>query len=270
MRYDDVERFYRVLDDARGQPSPAILKRHYLEAGSDGVRDFIPYRIVSAEALARKIAADPKLYEQTRSCKRLLPGIERRVRASYLALQQLLPDATLPDTTILVGRGNSGGTARPSGVLIGLEVVCNPDAEGSSGEAMLGHLVAHELAHTQQAFFGGDTLLAAALNEGLAEFIGELISGQVLNAHHAAATKGREGEIERAFAREMHGTDKSRWLFNGPGTATWPGDLGYWIGYRIARSYFDRASDKRAAVRAMLAATDANAFLKASAWAPAR
>ena len=43
------------------------------------------------------------------------------MRAAYLAFQTALPEAELPDTTILIGRGNSGGTAKPSGVLIGLE-----------------------------------------------------------------------------------------------------------------------------------------------------
>ena len=67
----------------------------------------------------------------------------------------------------------------------------------------------------------------------------------------------------------MAGTDTTRWLYNGLGTPGWPGDLGYWIGYRIAGSYYDRAPDKRAAIRAMLKGTDARAFLKASGWTPA-
>jgi uncharacterized protein YjaZ len=270
VHYGDVDRFFSILDKSDGKPTPEEIQRGYLDAGSAGVREFIPYRIESAGALAKKIAEDPKLYEKARKCRALLPSIERRVRPAYLAFQQVLPEVTLPDTTILIGRGNSGGTSRPSGVLIGLEVVCNPDVYKDGGEAVLGHLVAHELGHTQQAYFRGDTLLANALNEGVAEFIGELISGGVSNARHAAQVAGREGIIERAFVRGMSGTDRSHWLYNQPGTMQWPGDLGYWVGYRIAKSYFDRATDKRTAVREMLAATDAMSFFKASGWTPAK
>jgi Predicted Zn-dependent protease (DUF2268) len=270
VRSEDVDRFFQILDPAKGRPSAQALQRGYLDAGSAGVRDFIPYRIESAQALAAQITQEPELYEKARKCRPLLANLEKRVRPAYLALQQILPEAKLPETTILIGRGTSGGTSRPSGVLIGLEVVCDPILMGDGGEALLGHLVAHELGHTQQAYFRGDTLLANALNEGVAEFIGELISGQVSNPQHARQVAGREGEIERAFFRDMRGADRSRWLYNRPGTAEWPGDLGYWVGYRVAKSYFDRATDKTAAVREMLAATDPEAFLNASGWTPAK
>ncbi len=270
VRYDDVERFFQVLDAGEGRPNAEAIQRDYIDAGSAGVRDFVPYRIESAQALAETISKKPELFEKARKCRALLPNLEKRVRPSYLAFQQILPDAKLPETTILIGRGTSGGTSRPSGVLIGLEVICDVTMLGDGGDAVLGHLVAHELGHTQQAYFRGDTLLASALNEGVAEFIGELISGQVSNPQHVRQVAGRESEIERAFVRNMRGADRSRWLYNRPGSAEWPGDLGYWVGYRIAKSYFDRANDKTAAVREMLAATDPEAFLKASGWAPAK
>lgn len=269
VRYDDVDRFYQVYDAAQGRPGADQLRRDYIEAGSPGVRDFVPNRIRSPEELAAKIAEDPATYERARQCRAVLPQLERRTRAAYLAFQTALPEATLPDTTILIGRGNSGGTAKASGVLIGLEVMCEPNQGGMPLEVRLGHLVAHELVHTQQASFGYDTLLGAALNEGVAEFVGELISGAPLNVELFAWAETRAGHIERAFAAEMNGMDKSRWLYNGPGTAEWPKDLGYWVGYRIAKAFYDRAPDKRAAIRTMLKSTDAKAFLLASGWAPA-
>lgn len=269
VRYDDVDRFYRVYDMAHGRPSAAQLRHGYLETGSIGVRDFVPNRIVSSKALAAKIAGDRPMYERTRLCRAALPHVERRLRAAYLAFQTALPEAELPDTTILIGRGNSGGTTSPTGVLIGLEVVCDPAAGTVPLDMRLFHLVAHELAHTQQATFRGDTLLAAALNEGVAEFVGELISGAPANSEMFAKALVRAPEIERAFAAEMNGAEIKRWLYNGPGTNAWPGDLAYWVGYRIAKSYYDRVPDKRAAVRTMLKSTDAKAFLTESGWAPA-
>jgi hypothetical protein len=60
--------------------------------------------------------------------------------------------------------------------------------------------------------------------------------------------------------------DLSAWLHNG--TLTKPGDLGYWIGYRIAKSYYQHAADKRRAVREILERADAKAFLAGSQWHP--
>ena len=43
-----------------------------------------------------------------------------------------------------------------------------------------------------------------------------------------------------------------------------PADLGYWMGYRIARGYYRRAADKAQAIRDMLRIRDFDAFLEAS------
>ena len=47
-----------------------------------------------------------------------------------------------------------------------------------------------------------------------------------------------------------------------------PGDLGYWVGYRIVESYYEKARDKRQALRDILEMTDAKAFLARSGWHP--
>src|SRR5471032_2156905 len=52
LETSDVALFYRVYDAAHGKPDAATLQRDYLDAGSDGLRDFIPYRILSADQLA--------------------------------------------------------------------------------------------------------------------------------------------------------------------------------------------------------------------------
>jgi uncharacterized protein YjaZ len=61
-------------------------------------------------------------------------------------------------------------------------------------------------------------------------------------------------------------TDLSKWLYNG--TMDKPGDLGYWIGYRIVKSYYQHAADKRRALREILEMTNPKAFLATSGWYP--
>ena len=48
------------------------------------------------------------------------------------------------------------------------------------------------------------------------------------------------------------------------------GDLGYWVGYRIVKAYYQRAADKQQALREILELSDPKAFLAKSGWRPGR
>jgi uncharacterized protein YjaZ len=75
-----------------------------------------------------------------------------------------------------------------------------------------------------------------------------------------------EKNIETAFVADQDKSDLANWLYNTtPGK---PGDLGYWVGYRIVKTYYQRAPDKRQALRDILEMTDPKAFLAKSGWYP--
>lgn len=266
----DVDAFFTIYDAANGRPTERDLQQ-YISSGSAGVQGFIPNRIISAERLATRLAEQPEIYANARQCAHRLGNVRERVRASFLALEALYSDAAYPQTYILIGRNNSGGTANANALMIGLEVVCrDAGSNASTLEVHLAHLIAHEMVHSLQAGFTGETVLSQSLNEGAAEFLAELISGRISNTHLIEWTAGHEAEIEQRFAASLDSRDLSAWLYNGRGTAEAPGDLGYWVGYRIVRAYYERAADKRQAVRDLLVSTDAHAFLAASGWRPAR
>jgi hypothetical protein len=79
-----------------------------------------------------------------------------------------------------------------------------------------------------------------------------------------------EAEIWNEFRTVMLGADYSQWLYNqGSATGARPGDLGYFVGFRIAEAYYGRATDKLAAVREILEVRDSQMFLQQSGYAPA-
>src|SRR5258708_17840362 len=127
IRTSDVDLFYRIYDAAGGAPNADALQHDYIDAGSDGVRQFIPNRIKSAEALSMTIAGNPTVYKNARACMADLPAVRARLALVFKNLAARHPDAVLPPITILIGRNNSGGTTGNSCVLIGLEVVCRSD-----------------------------------------------------------------------------------------------------------------------------------------------
>lgn len=272
IRTSDVDLFYRVYEAADRRPTAEVLQRDYLDAGSPGVREFIPERILSAERLAKRIGEKPEVYDHARSCATALPEVRQRLKPAFHRLAQLYPEAKFPPVTVLIGRNSSGGTAGPSGALIGLEVICATVRPDETVADRFVHVIAHEYGHVQQheENFPKPTVLEASLIEGTAELVAQLSTGRILNHHLVAWTKGREEALGEAFLRDRDKTDLSAWLYNGIGTAEAPGDLGYWQGWTIARAYYDRAKDKRKALAELIALKDPPAILAGSGWTPGR
>jgi uncharacterized protein YjaZ len=208
-----------------------------------------------------------------RRCAAHLPRAKTRLGEALRKLGQIYPQAKFPAVSIVVGRGNPVGVGDSSGVYIGLEALCAWTTPDPNEEDRLVHVIAHEYVHVQQAAFNAenpdDTVLRIALTEGGAEFLGEVISGSVAYKHLAAAGRGREAEYEAAFAKDVgQKALGSAWVCNGQGTPERPGDLGYWIGYRIAKAYYVNAPDKAAAIRDIIELRDEKAFLAKSGWSP--
>ena len=271
VHIEDVELFYKVYDAADGHPSGEQLQRDYIDAGSDGLHVFARLRRITGTAIAENLEKHPETYFDAKRCMVVLPRVRRRLELALRKLGRLYPEAKFPPVTIAVGRGKPVGVGSPAtGVQIGLEALCATNYLNPNVEERFVHVIAHEFAHVQQAQALADdehpTVLEASLIEGVGEFTAELISGEVGYSQLKAQTKGREKEIETAFVADEDKTDLSRWLYNG--TAEKPGDLGYWVGYRIAKAYYQHAGDKRRALREILEMTDPKEFLAKSGWYP--
>lgn len=169
-----------------------------------------------------------------------------------------------------VGGHGLQGLARPEGVFINAEgLIDSPDE--------LVPLVMHELAHFQQAMvqgidtyrsiYGPDgTLLALALREGSAELIAELTAGRHINPVAERYGLEHEPELWARFQEDMHRREPGDWMFVQPANSEWPADLGYWIGYRIAKSYYENAGEKRQAIQDIMSLSEYEAFLRASGY----
>jgi hypothetical protein len=269
---EDVDRFYKVYDAAGGHPTADQLQHDYIDPGSDGLHHLAQVRNVSGTTIAKTLAEHPEIYSDAKRCMVVLPRVRRRLDVALRKLGSLYPEARFPPVTIVVGRGKPVGVGSPAfGVQIGLEALCAVSWMNPNVEDRFVNVIAHEYAHVQQApALANDehpTVLELSLVEGAAEFTAELISGEVSSYQFAGSSmKGREKEIESAFVPDEDKTDISKWLYNG--TREKPGDLGYWVGYRIVKSYYQHADDKRRAFREILEMTDPKAFLAKSGWYP--
>ena len=274
IRTDDVTRFYSVYDRAHGHPTAQELQREYIDRGSPGLHHLAKIRDVTGETIAKAMAAHPQIFADARRCITVLPRVRLRVATALRRLGDLYRKAEFPPVTVAVSRGKPAGIADSEGVIIGLEATCavsyfNPDVE-----SRFVHEIAHEYTHVEQAlqspaFYNNPkpTVLQRSLIEGAAEFVATLVTREAtFRSPYAPAKESQDGEVEVRFVADEDQTDLSQWIDNG--TLTTPGDLGYWVGYRMVKSYYERAADKRRALKDIIEMKDAKAFLAKSGWYP--
>jgi hypothetical protein len=271
IHIEDVDRFYKVYDAAGGHPTADQLQHDYIDPGSDGLHEFAKLRNISGATIAKTLTDHPEIYSDAKRCMAVLPRVRQRLQIALDQLGRLYPEARFPPVTIAVGRGRPVAVAGPgSGVHIGLEALCATNWLNPNLEDRFVHVIAHEYAHVQQspvlAQHEHPTVLELSLIEGTGEFTAELISGEVAYSQFKALSKAEVKEIETAFVSDEDKTDLSKWFNNS--TREKAGDPGYLVGYRIVKSYYQHARDKRRALREILEMTDPKAFLAKSGWYP--
>lgn len=276
----DIDRFWAAMDASTPQNRAEVLQSMYLDPGSPGLDAFVQRRIDNADKLAAAVNRLEPYYRSTRPEMARIREMEPAIRASYRALQDRYPDAVFPPVYFLVGRASTGGTIDDAGLLISTEIFARPDdapvdnlspwlREVTRPIEDLPAIVAHELVHVQQQHPYDGRLLAAAIQEGAADFIGEIISGQTTTPSVHAWAAPREAEVWADFQDEMYGTTLRGWLYDGDGAPEGrPADLGYWMGYQIVASFYERAADKDDAIRHILTIDDFDRFLEESGYRP--
>jgi hypothetical protein len=219
------------------------------------------------------LAKNPSLYTGAKRCLAVLPRARERLEAALHKLGRLYPEARFPPVTIAIGRGKPVAVGAPdTGIQVGLEALCAIDWLNPDVEDRIVYVLAHEYVHVQQVRAQpltekeNPTVLEISLVEGIAEFVSELTAGQIAYSRNTAEAVGREMAIETRFAADIDKTDLSDWVYNA--TPDTPGDLGYWVGYRIAKAYYRHAPNKRRALREILQMEDPKAFRERSGWYP--
>lgn len=285
LQATDARRFAKAFE--AGRTSAAELQAAYLDGAGRGVAVFTPDRIVDAKRLAASVAERSADYAHAiRTCLPVVDGLNAELRATYLAYRGLLPELPLPAVHIVFGAGNSGGTAAPDVQVIGLEVMCRVGISADEFRDTMRSMFAHETAHSWQQHPDADPkdlLLYAAFAEGVPDLLARIVTGRQPNPAREAWARGREADVWRRFEADralvLHGDAKARdeairrWFGNYGSKFPalpegWPSELGYWVGMNIAQAYLDKAPDRRAALRELLANRDPAALLRATGYAP--
>lgn len=298
----DVDNFWRAFDlaakEVDREKKIQIYQTEYLDKGSAGLQDFVRMRIKSAKDLVAVVETLPRFYASTRLSTSRVKETEKQMRKSFRKFKELYPNAVFPDVYFVIGIANTGGTASKNGLLIGTELYGltkeTPRDEfpaffktylpGETDEAALQQtvdralatalkpiekvpfVVAHESCHFNQNYPAQKTVLEKSIQEGACDFIAELVAGEPLNLEQKVYGNRHEADLWREFQAEMNAADLSKWMYNGFKSKDRPGDLGYFMGYKIAWSYYANAKEKRQAISDVLNIKDFAAFFEKSRY----
>ena len=275
----DIANFWKAYDIAKKDTANrlAIYKKHYIDIGTPGLHDYFAMKVGNMRSFVNGHDSRAKFYDAIRPNTSKVETQKSQMIQSFIRFKELYPAARFPDVYFVIGNYTSGGTASGNGLLIGLDQQVKTDKIPTDELNMweknnfvdinnIPNLIAHELMHFNQFNLANDTtLLAASLREGMADFLGELISGKTANNRLHVWIKGKEKKVWDEFKKEMFLNKAANWIANSSQeTADRPADLGYWIGYMICKAYYDNAKDKKQAVYDILNIKDYNEFYRKS------
>ena len=279
----DVNLFWSAFDKLKSaqtkEDSIAILEQEYIAKGSPGVEQFMQGRINSGKYLQKTISKHSNYYTYLRNHTDKLDQILPRLDKHYKRLRKLYPEAKIPKVYFVIGALNSAGTIQQNPI-VGVDMFGfypeTPKKELSPWLLSvlrpieeIDIVVIHEMVHMLQKGYQGmeNTLLKKSIGEGGADFVGELVTKSNINKHLHKYGNEHERELWIQFKNEMHSTDLSNWLYNGLTSKDRPGDLGYYMGYKICEAYYKNAQNKKQAIKDILDIKDYNAFLAKSGYA---
>ena len=271
--YSDLEHFIEAYGElAVNKDTLEVLQTLYFDRGSAGLKEYIKRHKLSAELLRDSLRADPGRYA-------LLPGFLDTIATTaqmYRDLMQdfskVLPNAMYPPTYLLVGANRGIGQASGVGQLI---TVTRPVDDLKK----LQKLMVHELAHFQQAMAMGPqkyavlystpkNLMGMCLREGGAEFVTGQVLGDITQTRALEFIEKDEAVMKSKFLQDLETETQNReyWLWAWAGQKKYPKLLGYAMGYKINKAYYEQAPDKDAALQDILRMDDAEAFVTASGY----
>ncbi|HEX8427710.1 TPR end-of-group domain-containing protein [Hymenobacter sp.] len=275
----DIDHFWTAYAAAQQDTThaQAIFRREYFDKASEGLQDYYAAKIRSDVEFANSIKSRPLYYQSIQPTTWALADQKPKIVAAFRRFQELYPALHFQNIYFVIGGWVSGGTVSEAGLLIGADQTANGPGVNTSELNLLQRnrcapvtempsLMVHELVHSNQGPQDG-TLLSYALNEGMADFVAELVTGRVTNARLHPYGNAHEKELWAAFKQEMLGTNSRNWIANGgQETSEKPCDLGYYVGYRIVQAYYQNAPDKKQALASILAIQDPKAFLAQSGY----
>jgi hypothetical protein len=250
----DISNFWTAfdsLDKVKDKAMKAdIIQKMYLDKGSWAVKFIIEQYQYKPSDWVDYIEKNKEMLVKNRQSLLSVWDQKPEIDAKLAYFKQIYPAFRDAKVGFFIGVGHFGGRVETRDVLIGAEVIVHEKKDWAVT------YVTHEFVHTQQKL-GNYALLATCVNEGTADFVSELVNQKELEIYpHDYIGFGNKNEaavwdtfklyincnIKGKFFNFLYGT--TGFKINGK----YMTDLGYFMGYRISKTYYQNATDKKQAL----------------------
>ena len=277
----DITNFWTTFDSVQTTPDTAkqaaFIQKYYLDKASFGLKYTIEFTEKKASDWVGFIDDSREKLQRIRPYTLFILAQKPLLDKKIAYFKELYPDFKKGNIYFVIGTGIFGGRVSEGQLIIGAEVEANENPDWPIG------IVLHEYVHTQQVMVKRLALLRNTIMEGMADFIAEVVNQQDLaltypNRHTAFGNKN-EKAVWAEFKKYVGSSEDFKffdWLYGSTGRTINEvnmRDLGYFLGYKICKSYYEKATDKKAAIKEILAFDgsldeNAKAFLIKSGYAP--
>lgn len=290
----DVLHFWEAVDSLQENcDTTQIFQRLVIDRATDEFKIFIKQWKITAKDYTYQYRQYPNFYRTLRRNTIKLINDENLIRQTVNNFKKIYPNYVEASICISIGNFKTGGNFsiidkailnQNKFVYIGLEY------HGLDSSTIISELPAsiqdyvsrsnfyrtiiHELVHVQQETHGhkiakayhGDNLAAAILREGIPDFIGKLVYPYGNNGNYYYYGIQHEDVLRAKLKSEIYGSDFTYWIYNKNTIYTQPRDLGYFMGSRIAESYFKQLSATTINVTALIEIKSIDKFIKKSKY----
>jgi hypothetical protein len=282
---EDINHFFTAFDSVQTTSDNAkqidFVQRIYLNNGSLGVKYAIDHSVDGGKLATAKHWVD-LMHNSKENINRIrpyfgnLPNQMEILEPKFEYFKAQYPDFKDGNVYFVIGLGMFGGRPEGTNLFIGCEVLANDKPDWAVS------IVLHEYVHTLQKN-SDNALFAHCLNEGACDFIAEVINQKGLRETYPNGyiDFGYKNEqiVWTEFKKFIASNEKGKffdWLYGVKGrnfNGIQMKDLGYFMGYKICKAYYDNSTDKKQAIKDIIemdVSTDENArmFLLKSGYVP--
>lgn len=269
---EDISRFWIAYDAINATSDPAerlrLIETLYIDRGTPGLHALMTARRYTAQQYVDAIVGWPKFWASVRPLTARSGLAVGTLNADVARFRTLYPELRAATITYAIGVLRTGGTTLGDKVLIGAELALGdetvdvselPDPLRKRLEIFFksrpfannAQNNIHEYVHTQQKETQG-SLAQQSVREGVAELVAELITNRKPKLPVYTYGPAHDDDIRQRFLLDMDGNSYEDWLWNNVNNRFGVSDIGYYVGYRIARSYYEKAANKRQAIKDLI------------------
>jgi len=287
----DIKNFWNAYDKITTTKDSLrqyqYLNTLFIEKGTPGLKAMMKARSYTPKSYIDAINAYPRFWNSIRANTLRADRYKSEISSNLRQLKKLYPELQPAQIYFTIGALKSGGTTQGKMILIGSELaLAGPNTVTDELPPTYTHLRSffdsnpsktiaftnvHEYVHTQQLTTQTDNLLAQCVLEGVAEFVAVKATGQPSSAPAMTYGRANPEKVREKFETQLFNPGNGFWLYSDAANEFGTRDLGYYVGYTICEMYYDKAPDKKAAIRQMIGlnyadTTDLAGFVDASGY----